>query len=35
MYVDGLADEEEIKNKLKQKLKTLYDQCAYNNGGEI
>lgn len=35
VYVDGLGDDEETKNKLKQKLKVLYDQCAYNNGGEI
>jgi DNA repair exonuclease SbcCD nuclease subunit len=35
VYVDGLADDEETKDKLKQKLKMLYNQCAYNNGGEV
>ena len=35
MYVDGLNDDDETKGKLKEKLKILYTQCAYNNGGEI
>jgi len=35
VYVDGLTDDEETKNKLKQKLKMLYNQCAYNSSGEI
>lgn len=35
VYVDGLNDDEETKHRLKQKLKLLYNQCAYNNVGEI
>ena len=30
MYVDSIADDEEMKQKLKTKLKQLYTQCAYN-----
>jgi DNA repair exonuclease SbcCD nuclease subunit len=30
MYVDGIGDDEEMKQKLKAKLKQLYTQCAYN-----
>lgn len=30
MYVDGLGNDEETKQKLKAKLKQLYTQCAYN-----
>ena len=35
VYVDGLGGDDETKSKLKEKLKTLYNQCAYNNGSEI
>jgi hypothetical protein len=35
MYVDGLGDDEYTKDKLKQKLKALYNECAHNIGGEI
>ena len=34
-YVEGLGSDEETKAKLKEKLKILYNQCAYNNGNEI
>ena len=30
MYVDGLNEEDDNKQKLKNKLKQLYTQCAYN-----
>ena len=30
MYVDSIGDDEEMKQKLKAKLKQLYTQCAYN-----
>jgi hypothetical protein len=30
MYVEGLNEDEDIKEKLKKKLKQLYTQCAYN-----
>ena len=30
MYVDGLNEDEDVKEKLKKKLKQLYTQCAYN-----
>ena len=30
MYVDSIADDKEMKQKLKAKLKQLYTQCAYN-----
>jgi ferritin len=30
MYVDGLGNDEDTKQKLKAKLKQLYTQCAYN-----
>jgi hypothetical protein len=35
VYVEGLGDDEETKNRLKEKLMALYNQCAHNNGIEI
>ena len=35
VYVDGLGDDEETKNRLKEKLKILYNQCAYNNTSDL
>lgn len=34
VYVDGLNDDEDTKQKLKTKLKQLYTQCAYNYDSE-
>lgn len=30
MYVEGIQEDDELKQKLKDKLKQLYTQAAYN-----
>jgi hypothetical protein len=34
MYVDGLNEDPQAKERLKNKLKQLYTQCAYNYDNE-